>query len=732
MDIRLIFPYSSAVLQASQGASILSKQGRITALSGGICLVLLMQAGHALLTGGGAYGPAGLIQDIHPPARHPGSLAVAHPVNAQQRLRILHVPHTPAGDADSVERKLLAEYASGEQLQTEWVEVPDDRELLPALLRGDGDVVISVRNAADPRLVHTLPWGISTQELVGRADSNRVTTLDQLTVRQIALKKTSSAWPLLSALAEQHAGMELIEIPQELEADDILARVSSGRYELAVVDRLRLPGDMNFRYNLQVFMSLSEESFMSWGLRADAVELHNSMNKFLNQKHLELESAARFSGDLATMKQRKQLRLITMQGPVSYFHDRGRLKGFEYELIRKFADLHGMRVDVIVAGSHEEAIRLLRRGVGDIVAAALPESRYRHHHEIKISAPYNYAAPVLVGREGEVIVDLRDLEGRTIHLAAGSPYRGLLEKIRGLGINVTIAAGHPGLNIESVLFRISQGLMDLTVIGSHEAKAELAAQMNLKAHISLGDPQPLVWAVRRSNTRTLAALNEYIEGEYRKGFYNVLHARYIDNPVSRRGNPGLLSGLDELSPYDDIVKRYADLHSFDWRLIVAQMYQESLFDPGAVSYAGAEGLMQLLPGTAEMIGVADLNDPVSNIQGGIYYMDYLRGMFEAELSLEDRTWFTLASYNAGYYRVRRARELAEEMGLDSNRWFDNVEIAMLHLAQPYLRDGLVVRECRCGQTVVYVREIRTLYNNYLGLTQSARAAARLWPEGEES
>ena len=104
-------------------------------------------------------------------------------------------------------------------------------------------------------------------------------------------------------------------------------------------------------------------------------------------------------------------------------------------------------------------------------------------------------------------------------------------------------------------------------------------------------------------------------------------------------------------------------------------------------------------------------------------MHYLRGKFENELMLEDRLWFSLAAYNAGYGRVHRARLLAEEMNLDQNKWFDNVEKAMLRLATPYQKDGETVRNCRCGQTVVYVRNIKTLYNNYVRLTRDLKTVS---------
>jgi membrane-bound lytic murein transglycosylase F len=155
------------------------------------------------------------------------------------------------------------------------------------------------------------------------------------------------------------------------------------------------------------------------------------------------------------------------------------------------------------------------------------------------------------------------------------------------------------------------------------------------------------------------------------------------------------------------------------------MYQESRFNPGAVSVAGAKGLIQRLPTTASMIGVKNLDDPENNISGGVRYMNYLRGRLGNNMTVEERTWFTLASYNAGLNRVKQARALAESMNLDKNKWFNNVEIAMLKMATPYLENGKAVRICRCGQTAAYVREIRTLYNNYLRLTQSVRAASRV-------
>ena len=162
------------------------------------------------------------------------------------------------------------------------------------------------------------------------------------------------------------------------------------------------------------------------------------------------------------------------------------------------------------------------------------------------------------------------------------------------------------------------------------------------------------------------------------------------------------------------MQRHAETYEFDWRLIVAQMYQESQFDPGAQSEAGALGLMQLLPGTANDMGVTDPFDPEAGIRGGIKYLRYLWDRFDEGIPPRERTWFALAAYNVGFDRIKSARQRASERHLDPNVWFGHVEQAMRTMAKDET-------PCKCGQTVVYVRAIRSLYNTYHRLHETLTA-----------
>ncbi len=266
------------------------------------------------------------------------------------------------------------------------------------------------------------------------------------------------------------------------------------------------------------------------------------------------------------------------------------------------------------------------------------------------------------------------------------------------------------------LHLLAEGHADLVLTPIEGVAPDRFAQLTLRPR-DPGQPS-LRWTVRRNNPALLTALNGYISRIDRSEFHNVLAQRYREDRPARAEEP--------LSPWDGVVQELAGRHHFDWRLILAQMYQESRFDPKARSHAGAVGLMQLLPQTARELGIERLDDPQQNIEGGIRYLGRLRRAFEGEISVQELNWFALAAYNAGLSRVRRARRMAARMGLDPNRWFGHVELAMRRLGQSGAG-------CRCGQTVHYVRQIRELYGAYLAMDEhrlalaGSRKAEKGWP-----
>jgi membrane-bound lytic murein transglycosylase F len=261
---------------------------------------------------------------------------------------------------------------------------------------------------------------------------------------------------------------------------------------------------------------------------------------------------------------------------------------------------------------------------------------------------------------------------------------------------------------------VAEGKYDFTVADSHILDSELAWRNDVRTVFTLNDTAKLGWAMRAVDTKLKAAVDAFVAREYRGLFYNVTRDKYfgVRKTGDMRGRLRLEPGT-QLSPYDDLVRKYADQYDFDWRLVTAQMYRESRFNPKARSFAGAFGLMQLMPRTAQSLGIRKPEQPEGSIHAGVKYLASLRDRLPRELPVADRVWFALASYNAGHGHVIDARTLARQKGLNPDRWFGHTEQGMLLLSRPEYaaraRHGYV----RGSEPVQYVREIRDYHQAYV-------------------
>jgi len=642
-------------------------------------------------------------------------------INQRGSLRVLIEKKANDCAISQTEQQLIQEFAHINDLDLEWIYVDNNWALLPELIKGHGDIIVaqdqSLSASIQDQINFTHSWANAAYKIVARSDSSRLSRVDDLAGRQIAVYKSSPVWNTLSELSESQTGLVLQEIAPDISYQEVMERVKTGEYDLAVADSLFLDTYLPLNTELQASFSLSNERQMAWAVTTGNTELYKTLNQYLNQQYLTHDIATTYFEDLSLIKDRGILRVITNANPSHYYLQKGKLRGFEYELLKEFALQHSLRIDVVLANTKEEMFALLKEGKGDVVAASLPSSLIRAEDSVQYTTPYNYASPVIVGRDtDDLIIDVRDLAGRRITLANDSPYWDYMLQLKQQGLEFELVKADAGVNMEGTLLMVALGMYDLSVVGNHQVNSAYTKGVGLQSKFVLSEPLAHRWAVRTDDQQLNSALNAFIEKEYRSTNYNVLHAKYFEQPQMQESDDRVTQ-VSSISPYDALTQHYADKYSFDWRLITALMFQESQFDPQASSYAGAEGLMQLIPATAELMGISDSHNVESSIYAGVRYLDYLRNKFEDALLLQDRMWFTLASYNAGYGRVKRARALTEKMGLDKDKWFDNVELAMMGLAKPYIKDGEQVRYCRCGQTVVYVREIRTRYFNYIRLLE---------------
>lgn len=231
------------------------------------------------------------------------------------------------------------------------------------------------------------------------------------------------------------------------------------------------------------------------------------------------------------------------------------------------------------------------------------------------------------------------------------------------------------------------------------------------------------WAVTADNTVLADTLNSWFQpgllAKVREEEDFLLSSRSVRRQVF---SPMLNRGKGIISKYDHLFKRYAPAARMDWRLMAAQCYQESCFDPHAQSWAGARGLMQIMPGTAELLGlpISSINDPESNVEAAARYMAQLQSKFYDVRDPSQRVLFALASYNGGYHHVRDAMALAAKHGRNPSRW-DHVSEFILRLQSPaYYRDPVVkYGYMRGSETANYVERIRNRWANYRGVAGSS-------------
>ncbi|MBR1499583.1 MAG: transglycosylase SLT domain-containing protein [Bacteroidaceae bacterium] len=195
-----------------------------------------------------------------------------------------------------------------------------------------------------------------------------------------------------------------------------------------------------------------------------------------------------------------------------------------------------------------------------------------------------------------------------------------------------------------------------------------------------------------------------------------------ENVVRRHMRPVMQDAAHGIiSAYDELFRRHSGTAGWDWRLLAAQCYQESGFDPQALSSMGAQGLMQLMPATAEAMGVPEgqVFDPEQNISAATRYIRRVSQAFSGIRDTQERIRFTLAAYNGGTGHVQDAQILARKAGRDPHRW-DEVAPFILHLSEPrYYRDPDVRHGyMRGSETEAYVRLIMERWDQYRGSARS--------------
>ncbi|MBD3868715.1 MAG: transporter substrate-binding domain-containing protein [Acidobacteria bacterium] len=637
-------------------------------------------------------------------------------------LRIL----TPPQRLEGLERRGLSveldlrmaeKLARSLNLKPMIIRMKDRSEMLAALLDGRGDVVIA-RLARTPLREKSFDFTVPTDRvhemLVIRTGETEINTLNDLDGLEVAVRESSSFHETLTGIRESVPGLKIRLLPEELDTEEILYRVHEGELQATVADEDMVRETAGYMPGLFGALKLTRKRPIAWALRKGTPELRNAIDAFLYEQAFTGDIPEKAMGDLAAIRERQVLRVLTKNNSATYFMHRGEQKGFEYELARELADSLGLRLQIIVPPRGDLLVPWLREGRGDLIAAAMTVTPERER-EIRFSHPYREETEQVVQRTDEpALTGPQDLAGRTVVVRRSSSYRRSLEKLQET-VGFTIADAPEEMETEELIAGVAEGLCDLTVADRSILEIERQYRNDVHGPLTIGAPGRLAWAVRQDNENFLLEVNLFLDQHYRGTLFNVLENRYFGDSrrLVRRIEPSS-AGKAGLSPYDHLFRKHGKKQKLDWRLLAAQAYQESRFDPDAESWAGAVGVMQVMPETAREMGITgDLTDPEVGIEAGARYLRRLIDLFEEDqLAPSVRLRFALGAYNAGRGHVLDARRIARSTGRDPDRWFDHVEEAMLLLKKAEYASVARFGYCRGDQPRNYVRDITDRYLSY--------------------
>lgn len=434
--------------------------------------------------------------------------------------------------------------------------------------------------------------------------------------------------------------------------------------------------------------------------------------------------------DLEDIRERGVLKALVVYSSTSYFLYRGQPMGFEYELLQQLAEDLDLELELVVSDDLDSQFEVLNRGDVDIIAHGMTitnqrkwevdftEYLYLTKQVLVQKKPDNYRRLGWSSLQKALIHDPIELIGDTVSIRRNSAYyERILSLSNEIGGTIHIDTLDSQLSTGEIIDMVADGKIKYTIADENLARINASYRPILDISVPISFTQRIAWVTRKKAENLRARINKWIVNHRNTLDYRVVYNKYFKNKRSfrRRTNSDFYSlNNKQISIYDEIIKKRAEDLGWDWRLLASQAYQESRFNPSARSWAGAVGLMQIMPATALDLEINNPTDPAQSLRGGTAYLKQIYDKFEDTPDKTDKIKFTMAAYNCGYGHILDAQRLAEKNDLNPKAWDDNVEKMLLKLRlpkyynKPFIRYGYV----RGTEPVKYVNEIFERYEHY--------------------
>jgi len=432
----------------------------------------------------------------------------------------------------------------------------------------------------------------------------------------------------------------------------------------------------------------------------------------------------------------KKLVATTDYNSTNYFIYRGEPIGYQYELLKTFADYLGVKLEIRIINDLKESFDCIEKGGCEIIALGLTVTKERNK-VVDFSNPLSQTRQMLIQRkpanwrkmrtmdeiDSYLIRNPLELAGKTIHIQKNTIFISRLNNLSDeIGADINIVE-HPDATVEELIDMVAKGEIEYTISDEHISLVNRKYYPDIDVKTAISFPQNIAWAVKKGSTGLLDTINSWLNNFNKTRTYAYIYNKYFKN--SRTINVAMNDYQSyhggKISPYDKAIKKYSEKINWDWRLLASLIYQESRFHPEARSWVGAYGLMQLMPHNAEKYGVDSLSSPEEHIEAGVKFIKLLDKQFIDKIEdTDERTKFVLASYNAGIAHVYDARRLAEKFDKNPNLWNDNVDFYLRNKSKPEFYTDSVVKYgyCRGEEPYNFVYDILERYQHYKNVIEN--------------
>lgn len=432
--------------------------------------------------------------------------------------------------------------------------------------------------------------------------------------------------------------------------------------------------------------------------------------------------------DFELIKKKGELTIITLNSSTSYFIYKEEAMGYDYDLAKDFCDYHGLKLNVKVAENVNRLFDMLKNGEGDLIAYSLPIK-----NELKDSLIYcglkQISHQVLVQRanKGDTLVkDVTELIGKEVYVNPNSKYDQRIQNLNAeLGGGIIIKPiNQDTVTSEDLIEMVSLGKIRYTLSDEYIAKLNRTYFRNIDISVQVSFEQRSSWAVRKDSPYLAKALNSWFEENDNTPEYKSITKKYFElSKQPFEGDYEIPKNLPKgaISLYDDLFKKHAKGSRYDWHTLAAISYHESRFQNNLTSWAGAAGIMGLMPGTAKVLGLSgqDRMDPDLSIGAAVKLLDKLNKIFSNIEDPNERLKFILAAYNGGNGHINDAQALAKKYNANPLLWENNVKKFIELKSNPEYYNDPVCKSgyFRGGETIRYVDNVLSTKERFKNLSK---------------